>query len=197
MTRIRTKLFPGTLPSIGLILLAAAGIAAAQDQQPGPPQAQNPATGGWRRLSEPAPAQATQAPDPAQTAPVADPEPVDHSGEQAQTPPPANFPPAPPQASVPPAPPANRPPAYGLPPEVTLKPGTFVSVRVNEMLSSNRNLAGDGFSAVLMQPLVANGVVVAQRGQTVYGRVAQAQKSHANTPSTLALELTGFTDRTT
>jgi len=175
MTRIRTRAFPGTLPSIGLILLAAAGIAAAQDQQPAPPQTQNPATGGWRRFNDPAPAQAAPAPDP---------EPVDRSGEPSQTPP---------QANVPPTPPANHPPAYVLPPELTLKPGTFVSVRTNEMLSSNRNMAGDSFSAVLMQPLVVDGVVVAQRGQTVYGRVAQAQKSHATTPSSLALELTGLT----
>jgi hypothetical protein len=92
-----------------------------------------------------------------------------------------------------PARPANDPPAYGLPAQLTLKPGTFVTVRVNQMLNSNRNLIGDGFSAVLTQPLVVDGVVVAQRGQTVFGSVAMARKSSANEPSVLALQLTGLT----
>jgi hypothetical protein len=175
MTCIRHRAFPKALPSISLLLFAAAGIAAAQDQQPAPPQTQNPAAGGWRRFSDPSPAQAAVAPDP---------EPVDHSAEQAQTPP---------QGAVPPARPAYNLPSYGLPAELTVKPGTFVTVRVNDMLSSNRNQAGDPFSAVLAQPLVVDGVVVAQRGQTVYGRVAEARKSHADTPSSLALELTGLT----
>jgi hypothetical protein len=182
MTCIRNRAFSGTLPSLGLILFAAVGIAAAQDSQPAPPQTQDPsAAGGWRRFSEPAQSQAVTAPDP---------EPVDRGGDPAQTPPPAETPMAPP---APAARPANNLPAYGVPAELTLKQGTLVTVRVNDMLSSNRNLMGDGFTAVLTQPLVANGVVVAQRGQMVYGRVAAAQKSHASTPSTLALELTGLT----
>jgi hypothetical protein len=77
-----------------------------------------------------------------------------------------------------------------LPPELTIKPGTFVTIRVNETLSSDRNRAGDSFSGVLMQPLVVDGIVVAERGQTVYGRVAEAEKARSNTPSRLALELT-------
>jgi hypothetical protein len=89
--------------------------------------------------------------------------------------------------------PVNDPPTYGVPAELTLKPGAFVTVRINEMLNSNRNLIGDGFSAVLTQPMVADGVVVAQRGQTVYGQVAQARKSSAGEPSILALQLTGLT----
>jgi hypothetical protein len=147
---------------MGLLLVAAAAIAVAQDQPPAPPQTQNPPAGAWRRFSEPAPA----APDP---------EPVERVGE-----------PAPPR-------PANDPPRYGLPAELTVKPGTFVTVRIDDMLSSNRNHPDDAFSAVLAQPLVVDGVVVAERGQTVYGRVAQALKSHAGNPSVLALELTGLT----
>jgi hypothetical protein len=174
-----------TLPWIGLFVLAAAGIAAGQDQPP----AQNQTDGGWRRFSDPAPAQAA----PAQAAAAPDPEPVDRSAAQdpataqAPAPAPAGMPPAVP------ARPANDPAAYGVPAELTLKPGAFVTVRINEMLSSNRNLIGDGFSAVLTQPLVADGVVVAQRGQTVYGQVAMARKSNASEPSVLALQLTGLT----
>ena len=91
----------------------------------------------------------------------------------------------------------DRPPAavphYGLPASVTIKPGTFVSARINQELSSDRNQAGDVFNATLTQPLVVDGVVVAQRGQTVMGRVAEAVKAgRAKGVSHLALQLTGL-----
>lgn len=35
------------------------------------------------------------------------------------------------------------PPPYGLPAQLTIKAGTFVTVRVDEMLSSDRNQEGD------------------------------------------------------
>lgn len=193
MTRNRNRAVPGVLPWIGLFVIATAGVATAQDQPQAPPQAQpqaqNQEDSGWRRFNDPAQGQAPPAPDP---------EPVDRSGGEAQAPAQADAPLAPPPvpARMPPAAPArpaNDPPAYGLPAELTLKPGTFVAVRVNEMLNSNRNLIGDGFSAVLTQPLVVDGVVVAQRGQTVYGSVTQARKSRANEPSVLGLQLTGLT----
>jgi len=191
MTRNRNRAFPKALPWIGLFVLATAGIGAAQDQPAASPQAQpqtqNQADSGWRRFSDPAQAPAATAPDP---------EPVDRSAAQDPAPAQADAPQAPAPAGMPPAVPArpaNDRPAYGLPAELTLKPGAFVSVRINEMLNSNRNLIGDGFSAVLTQPLVADGVVVAQRGQTVYGQVAMARKSSASEPSVLALQLTGLT----
>ena len=131
---------------------------------------------GWRRFGDAPPAPA------AQQAPAAesqDPtQPMDRSDAQAQRPAP-NSP--------------SDPPRYGLPPQLTVKPGTFLTVRVDQMLSSNRNQAGDVFSATLMQPLVVDGVVVAQRGQTVMGRVAEAQKSKAGHDARLGLELTGLT----
>ncbi|MBZ5618266.1 MAG: hypothetical protein LAQ69_05945 [Acidobacteriia bacterium] len=100
--------------------------------------------------------------------------------------------PANPQLTPPTAPPRARP-AYGLPAEVTLKPGVFVTVRTNQPLSSDHNQPGDAFSGTLVQPVVADGVVVAQRGETVYGRVAEAQKAHAGNSSRLGLELTSLT----
>jgi hypothetical protein len=100
-----------------------------------------------------------------------------------------------PQAqSMPPsaAPPADRPMYGSVPQELTIRPGTYVTVRVNEPISSDRNAQGDLFTATLMQPLVVDGIVVAQRGQTVYGRVAEAQKAgRAEGVSHLRLELTG------
>ena len=92
----------------------------------------------------------------------------------------------------------DRPPAavprYGLPPALTIKPGTFVTVRVNQTLSSDHNQQGDVFSASLVQPIVVDGVVVAQRGQRVMGRVAEAVKAgRGSGTSHLALQLTGLT----
>ena len=50
---------------------------------------------------------------------------------------------------------------------------------MNQALSSDRNQEGDIFTATLTQPVVVNGVVVAQRGQTVMGRVAEATRPGA------------------
>jgi hypothetical protein len=50
-------------------------------------------------------------------------------------------------------------------------------VRLNEEIPSDHNQEGDVFSASLSQPIVVDGVVVAQRGQSVMGRVAEAQKA--------------------
>ena len=92
----------------------------------------------------------------------------------------------PPESSQPPSNPQNEPqndpPNYqgnsqGVPPQLTIKAGTFVTVRVNQPLSSDHNQAGDAFSAMLVQPVVVDGVVVAQRGQTIGGRVSEAQKA--------------------
>ncbi|MGA3016046.1 MAG: hypothetical protein ABSF62_02925 [Bryobacteraceae bacterium] len=87
--------------------------------------------------------------------------------------------------------PAAARPAYGLPQQVTMKAGTFVTVRINEMLASNKNQAGDSFSGTLAQPVIVGGVVVAQRGQAIYGRVSLAEKVKG--VSHLGVELTGLT----
>lgn len=79
---------------------------------------------------------------------------------------------------------------YNIPPQLTIRQGTYVTVRVNEPLSSDRNHAGDAFSATLVKPLVVDGVVVAERGQTLGGRVAEAQKAgRVQGVSRLGLEL--------
>ena len=60
-----------------------------------------------------------------------------------------------------------------MPPQsLTLPAGTIVRVRVDEWISSDRNVEGDSFSAVLDQPIVVNGWVVARRGQAQTGRVS-------------------------
>jgi hypothetical protein len=153
--------------------------------------AQTPQNGGWRRWNDPPPAPAPQAQPPAPDVQDQDPtQPVartDAYGQPQQQPPQQQ----PPFRN-------DRPPAavphYGLPAALTIKPGTFVTVRVEQALSSDRNQQGDIFSASLVQPIVVDGVVVAQRGQTVMGQVAEAQKAgRVSGTSHLALQLTGLT----
>jgi hypothetical protein len=81
-----------------------------------------------------------------------------------------------------------------LPSPLTLPAGTWINVRVDQTLSSDRNQPGDAFSVTLAQPLVANGFVVARRGQTMSGSVAEAVKAgRVKGTSRLALELTDVT----
>ena len=131
--------------------------------------------------------------DPATTSPLSS---APSPGWHRFSNPPANNPPAddPPGQTVPSRPPADDPPNQTGPSRLTLQAGTFLTVRVDQMLSSDRNKAGDGFSATLTRPLVAGGVVVAQRGEILGGRVADAQKAGRVTGvSHLAVQLTDLT----
>lgn len=118
-------------------------------------------SGGWRRIGDPPPQQ-SPAEAPAQTTA-----------------------PAPPDQTQP------QPPMQPYPSTLTLPAGSWITVRVDEPLSSDRNQPGDVFTASLAQPLVANGRVIARRGQTVSGVVAEAEKAgRAKGTSRLALQLT-------
>jgi hypothetical protein len=86
---------------------------------------------------------------------------------------------------------AQLSPAKG---NLTLPVGTWVTVRVNQELSSDHNYPGDVFTATLSQPLIAEGVVVARRGQTVGGQVVEAVKAgRSRGTSRLAVELSELT----
>lgn len=77
-----------------------------------------------------------------------------------------------------------------VPATLTLPAGTWVKVRIDKVIASDRNQVGDGFTATLAEPLVANGLVVARRGQTAGGRVAEVDKGgKAKGTSRLGLEL--------
>src|SRR5207244_729697 len=77
------------------------------------------------------------------------------------------------------------------PSTLTLPAGSWITVRLDEWLSSDRNRPGDAFTATLSQPLIANGRVIARRGQTVGGVVATAEKAgRVKGTSRLGLELT-------
>jgi hypothetical protein len=69
------------------------------------------------------------------------------------------------------------PDARPFPSQLTIKAGTYITVRLNEILSSNRSMVGDAFTASLAKPVVVDGIVVAQRGQNVTGRVTEAKKA--------------------
>ena len=86
-----------------------------------------------------------------------------------------------------PLPPVSDP----APSQFFLPAGTWITIRVNEPLTSDQNQPGDAFIATLTKPLVVNGFVVARRGQTVEGRVAEAQKAgKVKGTSRLGIELT-------
>jgi len=87
----------------------------------------------------------------------------------------------------------NNAPYNPVPPPavLNLNTGTILTVRVDQPLSSDHNKSGDTFTASLVQPLVVNGFIVASRGQTLVGRVADADKGgRVQGTSRLALELT-------
>jgi hypothetical protein len=64
-----------------------------------------------------------------------------------------------------------------VPDHITIPAGAFVTVRVDQFLSSDKSKAGDSFAATLSRPLVANGLVVSRRGETLGGRVVEAKKA--------------------
>jgi hypothetical protein len=100
--------------------------------------------------------------------PIAPPEQTP-SDQQAQAPPNQNQP-------VPPA-------------SLIIPSGTVVRIRIDDWVSSDRNVVGDNFSGELDQPIVVDGWVVARRGQAQTGRVAQVKKGKAGGSSELGVEI--------
>ena len=79
-------------------------------------------------------------------------------------------------------------------PPLTMKPGTTLTIRVNELLSPDHNRIGDVFSATLTQPVIVLGIVVARYGQIAVGQVVEAKKAgRASGVSHLGLTLTNLT----
>lgn len=149
------------------MIAALAMTALAQDQTaPPPPPQQSSQNGGWRHVGDSNPS-----PD-LNTAPPAQP-PAFQGNPDLQPPPPQPGP----QAAV--------------PPQLTIKPGAYVTVRLNNYLSSDKSQAGDAFSATLVRPIIVDGVVVAAPGQTLGGRVTEAKKAgRVEGTSRLGIELT-------
>jgi hypothetical protein len=153
----------------GLMLAVASSVAVAQDPTPVPAPQSN---GGWHRVGDSNPnPNPTPTPNPAKndsalTDPNAGP---DNSRDDPQA----------------------GPPAPPLPGHLTLQAGTYVTVRLNQALSSDRNQVGDAFSATLVRPIVVDGIVVADRGQTLGGHVTEAKKAgRVEGTSRLGIQLT-------
>jgi len=188
-------------PLFTLLPLLAAGFAVAQDQPQGPPpqgpppyaeQRNAPIAGGWRKVGEPPP-QPADSPAPAYEPDQNERYPNEAAGPQNDQQ--QNGRPGPRNDQYQNGRPDPRDDQnYQVPPQLTIRPGTFVTVRINQPLSSDRNQPGDAFSATLANPVVVDGVVVAQRGQTVGGRVTEAQKAgRVEGTSRLATQLTDLT----
>jgi hypothetical protein len=152
-----------------------------------------PATGGWPKAGDPsanAPTASTnQAPPPYASDPGNGQNPQQNPGY----PPNGGY-----QQNAPYGPnggyQAAPPPSGPVPARLTLKPGTYLTVRLNQTLSSDKNHPGDAFSATLAKPLIVDSVVVAQRGQTLGGRVVEAEKAgRIEGTSKLRIQLTDLT----
>ena len=63
------------------------------------------------------------------------------------------------------------------PTTVTLAEGTVLAVRVGDTLTSEKNESGDSWTGVLAEPVVVNGLVIAERGAEVTGRVSNVKRS--------------------
>ena len=104
---------------------------------------------------------------------------------------PAADPGSPPPEPQGPATAQTPPPA--VPSQISLPAGTWITIRVNEPISSDHSQPGDAFTATLAEPIVANGLLIARRGQLVTGVVSEAQKAgRVQGTSRLKLELTGI-----
>ncbi|MBV9612597.1 MAG: hypothetical protein JO091_08995, partial [Acidobacteriaceae bacterium] len=182
--------------------LMTATSAAAQDM-PAPDQSQqavNP-SGGWRRVGDPPPPDQPGYPSYSSDQPAypqSDPNQSPAGPSYAAPQPPlANQQQFPQPAYQQPPYNTNQRPSYPtpspMPAQLTIPAGTFLTARVNQMLSSDRNAPGDAFSATLVEPIVANGIVVAEPGQTIGGRVVMVQKHGTGNPAKLGVELTTLT----
>ena len=83
---------------------------------------------------------------------------------------------------APPPPPATR--------VVTVPAGTVIRIRLVDGVSTKRNRPGDTFQATLETPLAAEGLVVAEQGANVFGRLVHTQQSgRVSGRAEMALEL--------
>jgi len=63
------------------------------------------------------------------------------------------------------------------PRQVTLETGMAIPIRLNESLTSDRTVTGEPFEASLVEPFVVDGLVIAERGARVTGRIVNSAKA--------------------
>jgi len=84
--------------------------------------------------------------------------------------------------------------SHSVPGTLTVPAGTVLIIRTTDFLSTDHNKIGDQFTAVLDQPLVVNGWVVARRGQVLVGQVKDVKKAgRVKGTSELGIEITDIT----
>ena len=76
---------------------------------------------------------------------------------------------------------------------VTVPSGTRFMVRMVDAVDSDKNQANDQFRGTLEADLMADGVVVAPKGTTVFGRLLTAESSSRQAGGQLELDLTDIT----
>ena len=131
-------------------------------------QQTGPDPNGWRRFGD-----RTGDYNTSETAPAADP-PQNYPAQNSTTP---NYP--------------IQNQVAQLPSQMTIRPGTYITIRINQELSSDHSMPGQAFDATLVKPIVVSGIVVARHGQTVSGRVIEAKKAgQVKGTSHLAIQLT-------
>jgi hypothetical protein len=175
----------------------AAPPAAAVDTPPPPP-------------AQPEPVQGNRRPSPMMR-PKRDPVPLPRQNQASDNPPPQQMAQnGPPPAAAPlepapqpaPAPVVEQPkpveqappPAPRQPATVTIPAGTSLSIRLDEAISTDNRQSGDQFRAVLDQPLVVDGFVIAERGARALGRLVEVEKAgRVKGLAKLTLELTSVT----
>ena len=57
------------------------------------------------------------------------------------------------------------------PQTITIPSGTVLAVRLRQLISTDRQSAGDPFAATLDQPIVIDGFVIADKGSNVRGKI--------------------------
>ena len=77
------------------------------------------------------------------------------------------------------------------PQTVTLPAGTTLAVRLRQSISTDRQSDGDVFTATLDQSLIVNGLVIAEKGSNVRGKITSLERpGRVKGRASLTLELT-------
>jgi hypothetical protein len=139
--------------------------------------------------AQPAPDAPAQAP-PAQIAQAAPPpQPQSEEHMQAPTPPFAPRPEAQPSPILRPDPVMDK--RNRTPQTVTIPSGTVLAVRLRQLISTDRQSAGDAFAATLDQPIVIDGFVIADKGSNVRGKITSLDApGRVKGRAAISLELT-------
>jgi hypothetical protein len=191
------------LCGLALALCLSVGAYAQEPDQQAPPPDQGQPQGQPSDQGQPQAQPPDQPPAPEQAPPPPDAAPnggyyPQNAPNRQQQPPQGPYGPGPGGPGAPNANPRGQRwtprPNQPAPSTLTIPSGTVIPVRVNDYLSSDHCKAGDRFTAVLQQPIIVNGFVVARRGQAVTGQVQAAVKAgRVKGTSQLALQLTDLT----